>query len=197
MGPGIIIPLVVIAIVVPFAFVWARQRFKEPRTADDELPTAPAVRLTSNALRALESPPWRVVYEIGRERMAGVGHVLAGPGGIFALVTSMDPLPNSAADTAPHAVAAAAIMRGGLDDALRRCAMSSDRLVTVHWGANAGEAPLTIEVLPGVTAVNGRRLSDWAHDAAARRDGPPLSPAQVDLAWQTVLVAIGRPDPLA
>ena len=72
--------------------------------------------------------------------------------------------------------------------------MTSDRLVTVHWGANEGAAPVSVEVLPGVTAVDGRRVRDWADSAAAGRDGPPLSPAQVDLAWQTVVTAIGRPD---
>jgi hypothetical protein len=50
--------------------------------------------------------------------------------------------------------------------------------------------------MPGVTVVDGRRLGDWAEAASVRRDGPPLTPAQVDLAWQTVVTAIGRPDPL-
>lgn len=197
MGPGIIIPVLLVAVIVPLAFVWARRRFKEPGAIADELPTAPAARLTSNALRALESPPWRVVYEIGHERMDGVEHVLIGPAGIFAVVTSMDPMPRPIADPDPHAVAAAAIKRGGLDDALRRCAMTSDRLITIHWGANEAAAPISVESLPGSTAVDGRRVRDWADAAVAGRDGPPLSPAQVDLAWQTVLTAIGRPDPLA
>ena len=81
--------------------------------------------------------------------------------------------------------------RAELDDALRRCAMSSDRLVTVHWGANEG-AEIAIELLPGHTAVDGRSLADWAAGT-----GPEiLSAAQVDLAWQSVVTAIGRPDPL-
>lgn len=197
MGPGIIIPVLLLAVVVPVGFVWARQRFKEPGSVAGELPSAPAVRLTSKALRELESPPWRVVYEIGPDRMDGVEHVLVGPAGIFAVVTSMDPMPRAVSDPDPHAVAAAAIKRGGLDEALRRCAMTSDRLVTVQWGANEGAAPLSLEVLPGVTAVDGRRVGDWAESATAGRDGPALSPAQVDLAWQTVVTAIGRPDPLA
>lgn len=197
MGPGILIPVLLVAVGVPVAFLWARKRLKEPGPVAGELPSAPAIRLTSKALRTLESPPWRVVYEIGQDRMDGVEHVLIGPAGIFAVVTSMDPVPHAVAAPDPHAVAAAAIMRGGLDDALGRCAMTSDRLVTVHWGANESAAPLSIEVLPGVTAVDGRRLRDWADAAAAGRDGPPLAPAQVDLAWQTVVTAIGRPDPLA
>jgi hypothetical protein len=196
MGPGIIIPVLIVAIVVPVAFVWARRRFKEPGAADGELSSAPAARLTSNALRTLESPPWRIVYEMGHERMGGVEHVLIGPAGIFAVTTSMDPMPTSAAEPDPHAVAAAAILRGALDDALRRCAMTSDRLLSIYWGVNEPEAPASVEVLPGATAVDGRRVGTWADGAVAGRDGPPLSPAQVDLAWQTVVTAIGRPDPL-
>jgi hypothetical protein len=197
MGPGILIPVLLLVVVVPVGFVWARRRFKEQGSVGGELPSAPAIRLTSKALRTLESPPWRVVYEIGPDRMDGVEHVLIGPAGIFAIVTSMDPMPRAVADPDPYAVAAAAIKRGGLDDALGRCAMTSDRLVSVQWGANEGAAPLSVELLPGVTAVDGRRLGEWADGATAGRDGPVLSAAQVDLAWQTVVTAIGRPDPLA
>jgi hypothetical protein len=197
MGPGILIPVLLVAVVVPVAFVWARRRFKEPASGADEPASAPAIRLTSNALRSLESPPWRVVYEIAPDRMSGVEHVLIGPAGVFAVETSMEPMPEPIADPDPHAVAAAAIMRGALDDALRRCAMSSDRLVRVHWGANRPESPFSIELMPGVTAVDGRRVGEWAGSATNGRDGPALSSAQVDLLWQTAVTAIGRPDPLA
>jgi hypothetical protein len=142
-----------------------------------ELPSAPAIRLTSKALRTLESPPWRVVYEISQERMDGVEHVLIGPGGIFALVTSMDPMPHGRRRRS-HAVAATAAIARRARRRAGQCAMTSDRLVTVHWERTSA-APLSIEVMPGVTAVDGRRLRDWA-DAAAGRDGPP-HPAQVDL----------------
>jgi hypothetical protein len=197
MGPGIIIPVLVVAVGVPVVLVWARRQFKQPGAIADELSSAPAARLTSNALRTLESPPWRVVYEIGHDRMGGVEHVLIGPAGIFAVVTSMYPMPRPIAEPDPHAIAAAAITRGGLDDALRRCATTSDRLITIYWGANEVTAPVGVEVLPGATAVDGRHVSDWADTATAGRDGPPFPPAQVDLAWQTVVTAIGRPDPLA
>ena len=197
MGPGIIIPVLLLVVIVPVVFVWARRQFKEPGNVAGELATAPAARLTSNALRTLQSPPWRVVYEIAPERMSGVEHVLIGPGGIFAIETSMDPMPAPIADPDPHAVAAAAIVRGGLDDALRRCAMTSDRLVRIHWGANDSGSPVSVELLPGVTVVDGRRVGEWADAASVGRDGPSLSPAQVDLAWQTAVTAIGRPDPFA
>ena len=193
MGLDIIIPLVVIAIVAPAAFWWAKKALKDNvGSVDDDVIVAPSDRLTSNALRGLENPPWRVIYEVAPHRLNGVGHVLIGPPGVFALRTTMDPLPACpTADPEPRAIAEAAIGRGGVDDALRRCAMSSDRLVMVHWGVNEG-SEIAVDVLPGVTAVDGRALAAWADGVGER----VLTPAQVDLAWQTVVTAIGRPDPL-
>lgn len=201
MGPGIIIPLVVVAVVVPTAFVAAKKYLKEGvATGADEPVVAPSARLTSNALRELPTPMWRVVYEIAEDRLAGVGHVLIGPPGIFAVQTSMEPLPEPPAGPPDaHAVAAAAIARGGLDDALRRGAMTSDRLLTVHWGASPPGSPIAVESVPGAIAVDGRALHEWADQAVARviESGEPVSQARTDLAWQTVTTAIGRPDPLA
>jgi hypothetical protein len=202
MGPGIIIPVILIAVVVPIGFTLAKRYLKDgaAHLADDPV-VAPSARLTSNALRELPTPTWRVVYEIGDDKLGGPGHVLIGPPGIYAVQTSMDPLPDPA--DVPHdaqAVAAAAIARGGLDDALRRCAMSSDLLVTVHWGAPAEGGPIAVDTVPGAIAVAGRALAAWADRAVADAGAgsrPPLTPAQVDLAWQTVTTAIGRPDPLA
>jgi hypothetical protein len=194
MGPGIIIPLVVIAIVVPVGLTWAKHHFKdggdEARTTSD-----PSVRLTSTALRGLDMRPWRVVYEVAADRLDGIDHVVIGPAGIFAIVTSMEPIPDEPT-IGPSArdVSAAAIRLGAVDDALTRCAMSSDALVTVHWGAPDRDvaAPPSMTLLPGSVAVDGRRLDEWL----AGLSGSRLTPAQVDLAWQTLVVAIGRPDPL-
>lgn len=194
MGPDIIIPVIVVAVLVPGAIVWAKKNFKDRVGADhDDGAVPPSDRLTSNALRELSTPPWRVVYEVAPGRLGGIGHVLIGPAGVFALRTTMDPLPQTpAVDADASAIAQAAIARGGLDDALRRCAMSSDRLVVVHWGVN-DTAEIKVDLMPGVIAVDGRSLATWAATA-----GPDtLSPAQVDLAWQTVVTSIGRPDPLA
>lgn len=193
MGPGIYVPLVLVAIVVPTVFAWARKRFKESPTDGDGVSSAPSVRLTSNALRGLAAPPWRVVYEIAGDKLGGVEHVVIGPAGIYAVQTSMDPPPPPAAADA-HAIGRMAIVRGPLDDVLRRCSMTSTALVTVHWGVDPAhpDAP-SIDVLPGALAVDGRRIADWAAGLPATA----LSPAQVDLAWQTVVTSIGRPDPLA
>jgi hypothetical protein len=192
MGPGIIFPLVILAVAVPAVFTWAKKSFKDGSgSAAAEAHAPAALRLTSNALRNLSTPPWRVVFEIADDRLDGVGHVAIGPSGVFALVTSTDPLPPApTGQPDPHEVAAAAIVRGRLDDALRRCAMSTDRLVTVHWGPDGGVD--AVETVPGAVSVSGRSLTDWLGKADDR-----LTAAQVDLAWQTVTTSIGRPDPLA
>jgi hypothetical protein len=192
MGPGIIIPVVLIAVVVPTAFMWAKRRLKDGSSIDDDV-VAPGARLTSGALRALPTPPWRIVPEIAEDKLGGVEHVAIGPAGVFAVQTSMSPLPDGPEDVPdPGEIARAAIARGPLDDVLRRCAMSSDRLLVVHWGPPVEGASTSIESLPGVTAADGRALGSWA---AAQPDR--LTTAQVDLAWQTVTTAIGRPDPLS
>lgn len=194
MGPGIIIPLVIVGVAVPVAFAWAKKTLKDGAgSPTDEPVVAPSARLTSNALRDLPSPPWRVVYEIADDKLGGLGHVAIGPAGILAVETSMDPLPQAPlAQPDAHAVATAAIARGILDDALRRAAMSSDLLVTVHWGAPVAGGPIAVETVPGAVAVDGRSLRTWADQQSGS-----MSQAQIDLAWQTVTIAIGRPDPLA
>ncbi len=194
MGLDIIIPVVLVTVLVPVAIMWAKKNFKNSVGVDrGDAFVPPSDRLTSNALRELESPPWRVVYEVAHDKLGGVGHVLIGPSGIYALRTTMDPLPHTpTTDADASAIAQAAIARGGVDDALRRCAMSSDRLVVVHWGVN-DTAEIKVDLMPGATAVDGRSLTTWAATA-----GPDtMTPSQVDLAWQAVVTSIGRPDPLA
>jgi len=200
-----------LVIIVPLVSWWAKKRFKDGVENHVEV-VAPSSRLTSNALRELASPPWRVVYEISPDKLSGVEHVLIGPPGAFAVVTVLDPLPpdpvrmtgdrdaGRRAEPDPRALAQAAITRGGLDDALRRCALSSVGLLRVHWGQAAGGSPQPVNVMHGVTAVDGRQLQRWASqlgpEADTNHERPTLTSAQVDLAWQTVLTSIGRPDPL-
>ncbi|NNE12396.1 MAG: hypothetical protein HKN41_09160 [Ilumatobacter sp.] len=195
MGPDIIIPVVVLAIIVPIGILWAKKSFKDgaQRGIDDDTGfVAPSDRLTSNALRDLESPPWRVVYEIAHDKLSGITHVLIGPAGVYAVTTSMDPLPEPIAEPTPAEIGQAAIARGGVDDALGRCGMSSDHLLVVHWGVTDG-GPSSVDVMHGVIAVDGRQITNWA----AELQNDHLTTAQVDLAWSTVLTSIGRPDPLA
>ncbi len=193
MEPGIVIPIVVIMIVVPLGFLWANRRFKDSvAPTSEEATVVPSARLTSGALRELPHPPWRVVFEIAETKLGGADHVVIGPPGVFVIETSMDPLPDPSPDADATAVARAAISRGPVDDALRRCGMGSDRLVRVYWGANDHPFPAIVDLMPGVTAVDGRSLAAWAEQL----EGTRLTASQVDLAWQTVTTAIGRPDPL-
>jgi hypothetical protein len=188
-----ILVLVLLAVAVPAVYLWARRTFKEgPQRGVDADVQVSGRRLTSAALRDLPSPPWRVVHEIADDRLGGVEHVVIGPPGVFAVQTSMEgmPAPSSAPPDA-QAVARSAVARTELDDALTRCGMSSDRLVVVHWGVPLDPTPPSVDVFPGLTAVDGRSLRSWAAGL-----GGPLTGAQVDLAWQTVTTAIGRPDPL-
>jgi hypothetical protein len=203
MSTGMIVAIVVMAVLAAtgaFAVQRSRRAFKragddspaESRT--DAVALAAAVRLTSGALRALPTPPWRVVYEIGTERLTGAEHVVLGPPGAFAVTTSLDPLPGEPDDDPdPVALASAAMRRGGLDDALHRVRLSSAGLVVVHWGGAEPEAPPAVPGMHGVTHVDGRRLDEWAEGLVDEA----FTPTQVDLGWQAVVTAIGRPDPLA
>ncbi len=104
----------------------------------------------------------------------------------------MDPLPKPPmVEVDARAIGEAAIARAGLDDALQRCSISSDRLVTVHWGVNEG-SEIAVDLMPGHTAIDGRSLSTWM----AGTTPDVLTAPQVDLAWRSVTTAIGRPDPL-
>lgn len=191
-GPGIIVPLVAIAIVVPTAFVLFK-RYVSGLSATSADRAVSGARLTSAALHRLAQPPWRVIHEIAPTALGGVDHVLIGPGGIFAVNTEVTPLPDvPSGDAATQVMMSAAIARGELDDALRRCAMDSTARVSIHWGRTEGDG-LSVELAPGALAVVGQRLDAWVASLPHDR----LTPAQVDLAWQTVATAIGRPDPLA
>lgn len=196
MGPEIIIPVVLLAIIVPTVLTWAKRNLREPGSGgfDPEAVRAHSERFTSDALRTLPTPPWRVIYEIAAGKLGGIEHVLIGPAGIYAIRTSMDPLPpGPVAEPSAAEMAESAIARSELDDALRRCAMSSDRMVWLHWGSSGDDSPVAVQTLPDMTAVNSHRLGAWVATLGETR----LTPAQVDLAWQTVTTAIGRPDPFA
>lgn len=195
-----IVVVAALAAVGTYAIRRSRQAFKqasEARPPDHQTELAArsaAVRLTSAALRTLPSPPWRVVYEIGAERLTGAEHVLIGPAGAFAVTTTIDPLPH-ATDQAPDpvAIARAAMTRGGLDDALVAVRLASHGLLAVHWGGADDDSSPTVAGAHGVTHVDGRRLAAWLLSL----DQHALLPSQIDLAWQAVVVGIGRPDPLA
>lgn len=190
-GPGIIIPLVALAVIVPGAYLLFK-RYTASLSVDDSARVVSGAGLTSRALHRIPQPPWRVVYEIPPQALGGIDHVLIGPGGIFAVTTEVSPLPGGPVDHDPKdLMVQAAIARSALDDALGRCAMGSDARVAVHWGRTESDE-VDAELAPGALAVAGQRLDVWL----ASLPGDRLTGSQVDLAWQTVVTAIGRPDPL-
>jgi hypothetical protein len=120
--------------------------------------------------------------------------VLIGPAGIFAITTSLSTMPRQSTEQpTAEPVAKGAIARGDLDDVLRRCAMESTGHVTIHWGRVDDADPVVVDIARGSVAVSGHRIDDWFDSLSTSG----LSPAQVDLAWQTVVTGIGRPDPLS
>lgn len=196
LGPGILLPLVAVAIVVPIGLLWARRRIRGGSVRDARGPRA--VPLTSAALHRTVTAPWRVVHEIPEDRLGGVEHVLIGPPGVFALVSVLDALPEpdrddqGRTDSDPQAVARIAMLRGDLDEVLTHCGAASDGVVFVHWGRSHTEAP-EVPMVHGAVAVDGHRLGEWLDQRGGDRR---LTPSQVDLAWRTVTTGVGRPDPL-
>ncbi|MGH9135358.1 MAG: hypothetical protein ACRDZZ_15570 [Ilumatobacteraceae bacterium] len=191
-GPGIIVPIVAVVVLVPTAIV-VLKRYLGNMRPDASLAEPSGSRLTAAALHRLPTPPWRVVYEISTEALGGIDHVLIGPAGIFAITTSLTSMPPVSTERpTAEVVAKGAIARGDVDDLLRRCAMDSTGHVTVHWGRPDDGDPVVVEIAHGNIAVSGHRIDDWFESLATRG----LSPAQSDLAWQTIVTGIGRPDPL-
>jgi hypothetical protein len=192
-GPGIIIPIIVVAILVPVGLI-VFKRYLDSIKPDTESGTPSGARLTAAALHRLPSPPWRVVYEVAADALGGIDHVLIGPAGILAITTTLTTMPSPSTERpSPETIARGAIARGDLDDVLRRCALESTGHVTVHWGRADDADAVVVEIAHGSIAVSGHRIDDWFESLATSG----LSPAQVDLAWQTVVTGIGRPDPLS
>lgn len=192
-GPGIIIPIVAVVVVVAVGFI-AFRRYLNSIKPDTESTAPTGARLTAAALHRLPTPPWRIVYEIASDSLGGIDHVLIGPAGIFAITTSLSTMPTpSSEQPSAQTVAKGAIARGDLDDVLRRCAMESTGHVTIHWGRVDDTDAVVVDIAHGSIAVSGHRIDDWFDSLSTSG----LSPAQADLAWQTVVTGIGRPDPLS
>jgi hypothetical protein len=193
---GIVIPLIVLPLVIIGVFVWYRRSIDRMRP--DEAKPVSGVRLTAEALHRLESPPWRVVYEIGGA-LGGVDHVVIGPPGVIAITTVVadrpDPDRLTASAGAAQLVAEAAVARGPVDELARPAGSTCQWSARVFWGAPDPKRPASDEIAHGNLLVEGQRIGTWL----AELDPPPggrLEPAQVDLTWQAIVMGIGRPDPL-
>lgn len=190
--PGIIIPVVLILVGLVVFWRWYRWKLAD-LAPDAEARPLPGARLTADRLRALASPPWRVVYEAGG-KLGDIDHVVIGPTGVIAIETMMFDRPDYS-DTPsvdPQLVASAAIARGTVDDVTRPFGVPCTLHAKVFWGVPQPDRPAAIAVTSGQVAVEGQRLPDWV---VAQPPGS-VSPAQVDQLWQALLTSIGRPDPL-
>jgi hypothetical protein len=191
---GIVIPLIVLPLVIVAVFVWYRRSIDRMRV-DDVKPVS-GVRLTAEALHRLESPPWRVVYEIGGA-LGGVDHVVIGPPGVVAITTVVADRPDPARLTSTtgeaQLVAEAAVARGPVDELARPAGTGCQLSARVFWGAPDPARPASDEIVHGNQLVEGQRIDQWL--GALGDDA--LTPAQVDLAWRAIVMGIGRPDPLA
>jgi hypothetical protein len=137
-------------------------------------------------------PPWRIVYEVGRSALGRIDHVVIGPGGVYAIHSTLTPSAPPDESSLARLTADRAMARAELDEILQRCAMSSTAHLTVYWSGEHAAGELAHEIAYAALEVPGRRLGEWLATLAADR----LTPAEVDLAWQTVVIGIGRPDPL-
>jgi hypothetical protein len=145
-------------------------------------------------MRNVASPPWRVVFEVGRAALGEIDHVLIGPGGIYAIRSTMSEPPDAAEGIdAARLTAERAVARTGLDEILQRGAMSSTAHVTLSWAPATPGDPIQRMVAHAALVVSGWRVAEWI----ATLPPDAMTQSQVDLAWQTVLAGIGRPDPLA
>jgi len=189
---GIIIPIALLFVLLGGGLTRYKQTMQNmaPGSTPRQVNGA---RLTSERLRELPTPPWRFVFEISEDKLGGVDHVIIGPSGVIAVSTQMLDRPLLADRPDPQLVANAALMRGSVDELAKRAGVSCNVLAKVYWGTAQPERPAAVQSMYATLIVEGQRLNDWLLTLPPG----PLTPAQIDLAWQTILTGIGRPDPLA
>lgn len=193
---GIIIPLVVLPIVLVGAYAWYRRSIAamKPNVAKP----VSGLRLTAEALHRLPSPPWRVVHEIGGT-LGDVDHVIVGAPGVIAITTVVGdrPVPAAPTDRLDDArrLGAAAIARAPVDDLARQVGQQCNLSATVHWGSPDPARPSFDVTAATVHLVEGQRIADWL-DRLVDATPDTLDQPQIDAAWRSITMGIGRPDPL-
>ncbi len=188
----VLIPFVLSVAALAGFYLWYRSKINDLTTGEAGRPM-PGARLTAERLRALASPPWRVVFEVGERHLGPIDHVVIGPYGALALETLAIDRPIGAHPIGDaQLIANSAIARGEVDEIASRVGSECKTLVRVYWGAPQPDLPAGIEVVPGLVAVEGQRLNEWLVALPPGR----LQAAQVDQVWQSLVTGIGRPDPL-
>ena len=197
MSVGIIVPLIILPILLVGGFLWYRRSIADMRP--DQAKPVSGIRLTAEALHRAPAPPWRVVYEVGGA-LGDVDHVIIGPPGVVAITTVVadrpDPVHLRDARSNAILVSEAAIARGPLDELLRAAAASCDRWARVHWGAPDRGRAAAEDLVHGSVLVEGQRIDEWLASMVADA-AEPLDAARIDVIWRTVVIGIGRPDPLS
>jgi len=194
---GIIVPLIILPILLVGGFLWYRRSIADMRP--DQAKPVSGIRLTAEALHRAPAPPWRVVYEVGGA-LGDVDHVIIGPPGVVAITTVVadrpDPVQLRNARSDAILVSEAAVARGPLDELLRAAAASCDRWARVHWGTPDRGRAAAEDLVHGSVLVEGQRIDEWLASMVADA-AEPLDAARVDVIWRTVVIGIGRPDPLS
>ena len=181
--------------VVIGVFVWYRRSMAE-MTPSVAKPVS-GLRLTAEALHRAPSPPWRVVYEIGGT-LGAADHIVVGPPGVIAITTLVADRPERGEllDTRTEAqlVREAAIARGPIDELLRAVSASCDQTAQVFWGTPEPQRGAVEELVHGSQMVAGQRLDEWLADLGTQ--ATPFDNTRIDAVWRTIVIGIGRPDPL-
>lgn len=190
MSVTILVPLVVLPVLMLLAYTWYRRKMQE-LAPDTDGRDSSGMRLTSERLREVPTPPTRVVYEI-RDRLGDVDHVVIAPSGVIAIETILADRPIETATDDPARVAAAAVARGDVDELARGGGASCELLAKVFWGTPQPDQPAARDVVHGTVAVEGQRLLEWLESLP----DDVLDGGRIDLAWRAIVTGIGRPDPL-
>jgi len=192
---GIIVPLIIIPIAVITAYLWYRRKMIAMQL-DTGARDVPGPRLTSETLRRLPNPPWRVVYEIRPDQLEGADHVVIGPCGITAITTVVANRSKADVPRVSALVAATSLVRAAVDEHSEPVGARCDRVVKVYWGTPQPDDPPAREGVNGAIDVEGQRLEAWLCSLPPGPPPGPLSAGQVDAAWRALVIGIGRPDPL-
>lgn len=196
MSFGIIIPLVVLPIIIIGASLWYRRSMADMKPTDHK--PLSGVRLTAEALHRSPSPPWRAVYEIGGA-LGDVDHVIVGPPGAIAITTLVADRPEPSlllgARSDAQLVSEAALARQPIDELLRVAGSSCTLSAKVYWGTPTPRRPAADDLVHGSQLVEGQRLDEWL-TGLIEGTATQLDPSRVDAVWRTIVMGIGRPDPL-
>ena len=224
MTPGIVAPLVAIAVAMAVLWRWYRSKMAELQP-DQRARPLPGARLTAEQLRRLSAPPWRVVPEVGG-RLGQVDHVVIGPTGVIAIETIVVDRPapdvataaagvgaagststptttSSSSSSAPHAAPVDPVDARRSRTAAGALARAGVDEVSARHGVRC---ELLAKVYWGAPQPDRPAVEPVADGVVAvegqrlvewlvGRPPGPLSAGLVDDVWRSMLVEIGRPDP--